>query len=54
MKTPTNQNGKYYSTRDMDNAWVKVRTLNTRGKYDDAAKLEAELTAAYMENRVRT
>ena len=54
VKTPTNQNGKYYSTRDMDNAWVKVRTLNTRGKYDDAAKLEAELTAAYMENRVRT
>lgn len=52
-KTPTNQNGKYYSSKDMDNAWVKVRTLNTRGKYDDAAKLEAELTAAYMENRVR-
>jgi len=52
-KTPTNQNGKYYSSKDMDNAWVKVRTLNTRGKYEDAAKLEAELTAAYMENRVR-
>jgi len=53
VKTPTNQNGKFYSAKDMDNAWVKVRTLNTRGKYDDAAKLEAELTAAYMENRVR-
>jgi len=53
VKTPTSQNGKYYSPKDMDNAWVKVRTLNTRGKYDDAAKLEAELTAAYMENRVR-
>jgi len=53
VKTPTNQNGKYYSAKDMDNAWVKVRTLNTRGQYDDAAKLEAELTAAYMENRVR-
>jgi|TARA_R110002096_G_scaffold36921_5_gene102816 hypothetical protein len=53
VKTPTNQSGKYYSARDMDSAWVKVRTLNTRGKYDDAAKLEAELTAAYMENRVR-
>ena len=53
VKTPTSQNGKYYSPKDMDNAWIKVRTLNTRGKYDDAAKLEAELTAAYMENRVR-
>jgi len=53
VKTPTSQNGKYYSSKDMDNAWIKVRTLNTRGKYDDAAKLEAELTAAYMENRVR-
>tara|TARA_R100000329_G_scaffold49890_1_gene46002 strand:- start:3949 stop:4968 length:1020 start_codon:yes stop_codon:yes gene_type:complete len=53
VKTPTNQNGKIYSSKDMDSAWTKVRTLNTRGKYEDAAKLEAELTAAYMENRVR-
>ena len=36
----------------MDSAWSKVRTLNTRGKYEEAAKLEAELTAAYMENRL--
>jgi len=53
VKAPTTPNSKIYSSRDMDNAWTKVRTLNTRGKYDDAAKLEAELTAAYMENRVR-
>ena len=52
-KAPVTPNGKIYSPRDMDNAWTKVRTLNTRGKYEDAAKLEAELTAAYMENRVR-
>ena len=53
VRTPTSPNGKIYSSKDMDTAWTKVRTLNTRGKYDDAAKLEAELTAAYMENRVR-
>ena len=53
VKAPATPNGKIYSARDMDSAWAKVRTLNTRGKYDDAAKLEAELTAAYMENRVR-
>ena len=53
VKTPTSPNGKIYSSKDMDNAWVKVRNLNTRGKYEDAAKLEAELTTAYMENRVR-
>ena len=52
-KAPVTPNGKIYSPRDMDNAWTKVRTLNTRGKYEDAAKLEAELTAAYMENRVK-
>ena len=53
VKTPTSPNGKIYSSKDMDNAWVKVRNLNTRGKYEDAAKLEAELTTAYIENRVR-
>ena len=52
-KAPVTPNGKIYSPRDMDIAWTKVRTLNTRGQYEDAAKLEAELTAAYMENRVR-
>jgi hypothetical protein len=53
VKTPVTPTGKTYSARDMDNGWTKVRTLNTKGKYEDAAKLEAELTAAYMENRVR-
>ncbi len=47
------RDSKVYSTREVDSAWNKIRTLNTRGKYDDAAKLEAELTAAYMEGRVR-
>ena len=48
------QNSKVYSTREVDNAWTKVRTLNTRGQYAEAEKLEAELTVAYMEGRVRT
>ena len=48
-----NQNAKVYSQRDVDSAWVKVRTLNTRGQYAEAEKLEAELTSAYMEGRVR-
>jgi hypothetical protein len=44
---------KIYSAKQMDKAWNKTRNLNTSGKYDEAAKLEAELTAAYMEGRVR-
>lgn len=48
-----NQNSKIYSPREVENAWTKVRTLNTKGKYADAEKLEAELTVAYMEGRVR-
>lgn len=47
------QNSKLYSPKDMDRAWNKVRTLNTRGQYAEAEKLEADLTAAYMEGRVR-
>ena len=47
------QNVKVYSSREMDNAWTKLRTMNTRGQYAEAEKLEAELTAAYMEGRVR-
>ena len=47
------QNSKLYSPKDMDRAWNKVRTLNTRGQYAEAEKLEADLTVAYMEGRVR-
>jgi len=45
---------KIYSAAQMDRAWAKTRTLNTQGKYDEAAKLEAELTSAYMEGRVKS
>lgn len=49
----SSKNSKVYSERELNNAWTKIRTLNTQGKYDDAEKLEAELTAAYMEGRVK-
>lgn len=45
---------KVYSAREVDGVWNKIRVLNTRGKVDEAAKLEAEITAAYMQGRVRT
>jgi len=44
---------KVYSAREVEGAWNKIRVLNTRGQVDDAAKLEAEITAAYLEGRVR-
>ena len=49
----TSQSSKVYSPTQVDNAWNKVRSLNTTGKYEAAEKLEAELTAAYMEGRVK-
>ena len=44
---------KVYSQGELTKSWNKIRTLSTQGKYDDAAKLEAELTRAYMEGRVK-
>lgn len=44
---------KIYSEREIKGAWDRIRSLNTRGQIDDAAKLEAEITAAYLEGRVR-
>jgi len=45
---------KIYSEREIATAWNKIRTLNTRHKYDEAQKLEADITTAYLEGRVRT
>jgi hypothetical protein len=47
------QSDKIYSAASSEKAWNKIRVLNTKGKYDEAEKLEAELTVAYMEGRVR-
>jgi len=47
------KDAKVYSAREVEAVWNKIRTLNTRGKYADAEKLEADITAAYIEGRVR-
>lgn len=47
------RDAKVYSAREVEAAWTKIRTLTTRGMLDEAAKLEADLTAAYLEGRVR-
>jgi len=52
-KQDKGSSAKVYSEKEMNRGWAKIRNLNTQGKYDEAAQLEAELTAAYMEGRVR-
>ena len=47
------QSDKIYSAASSEKAWTKIRALNTKGSYEEAEKLEAELTVAYMEGRVR-
>lgn len=49
----TDRSSKIYSPREVEAAWTKIRTLNSRGNYGEAEKLEAELTSAYLEGRVR-
>ena len=44
---------KIYSEREIQGAWTRIRNMNTRGMYDEASKLEAEITTAYLEGRVR-
>lgn len=43
---------KTYSTAQAETLWGKVTTLYRQGKHDEANKLEAELTQAYMDGRV--
>jgi hypothetical protein len=47
------QDQKVWTARELQAGWDKIRVLNTRQQYDDANKLEATLTTAYMEGRVR-
>lgn len=49
----SSKDSKVYSEKELDRGWTKIRDLNSQGKYDDAEKLEAELTVAYMEGRVK-
>lgn len=45
--------GKTYSPQEVEKAFQKVAALSRTGKLDEANKLEAELTNAYAEGRVR-
>ncbi len=47
------KDAKVYSEREIEAAWNRIRSLNTRHKYDEATKLEADITTAYLEGRVR-
>jgi hypothetical protein len=47
------QSKKIYSEREIAGAWTRVRNLNTKGQFEEASKLEAEITSAYLEGRVK-
>jgi hypothetical protein len=55
--TPSNpsqpQNTRVYTEAEMNAQFGRVRQLNISGKYEEASKLEAELSEAYMQGRVR-
>lgn len=44
---------KVYTADEADAVWTKITVLNRGGKYEEANKLETELTAAYNTGRVR-
>ena len=51
--TPTaSPKGRTYTTSDINKMFKQVADLGVRGDLDKARKLEAEIDAAYMENRV--
>ena len=45
--------GRIYSAADVSRMFKQVADLGTRGQFDEARKLEAEIDAAYMEGRVK-
>ena len=47
------ETGKSYTEAEASKAFDRVSALNRAGKYEEASKLEAELTAAYNAGRVR-
>ena len=49
---PTAQT-RIYTEGEMVSLFSQVRGMNVAGKYDEAAKLEAELSDAYVQGRVR-
>ena len=49
----TGSGAKLYTEREVQAGWDKIRQLTKRGDHAGAEKLEAEITAAYLEGRVR-
>jgi hypothetical protein len=49
---PTSQKGKVYTNADIEKMFRKATDLGIKGQTDAAKKLEAEIDAAFMENRV--
>lgn len=47
------QSKKIYSEKEISGAWTRIRNLNTKGQFEEASKLEAEITSAYLEGRVK-
>lgn len=50
---PSTPQAKVYSNAQIEQLWAEVRQKSIRGRIDEANQLEAEITAAYMEGRVR-
>lgn len=50
---PVTDGKRYYTEAEIAAQFNKVRQLNIQGKYEEAAKLELELSNAYVEGRVR-
>tara|TARA_R110000868_G_scaffold57972_4_gene178842 strand:- start:2811 stop:3755 length:945 start_codon:yes stop_codon:yes gene_type:complete len=49
---PSNNN-RIYTEAEMGHLFNRVRDMNVAKKYDEASKLETELSEAYMQGRVR-
>jgi hypothetical protein len=50
---PVQDAKKSYTTTEVERMFGRIRELNAKGKLDEAAKLEAEIDAAYQQGRVR-
>jgi hypothetical protein len=49
---PASKQGKVYSSGDVDKLFRRVATLSSRGKLEEARKLELEIDAAFRDGRV--
>jgi len=50
--TTAQQGAKTYTEAQAERVWKKVQDLSMQGRIEEAQKLEAEMTAAYLEGRV--